>query len=207
MKKTLYLIALLASSTLAQAASGIYGGYFTINGTKYKATESYGGSETVFSGFDFGDFTAGSSTLVLSQAETLAFRDNSSSVFAFAYAYRVRLAADSKSTNPGNYTFLDLGNGVFIGGNNEKGEITGQSIDFINALPTGDYAIDVVHKVGANDGGGNFEWLASTASASPGVTNWGSTNAFTATFTVVPEPSSAVLLGLGALALIFRRRK
>ena len=208
MKKVSAIAACMVVATLCHAASGIFGGYFTIDGTKHKSSSLYGGTEPTFDGKDFGSYTQGSDTLILDQAETLAFADSGSTVFAFAFAYRVRASADPVSTNPGDYIFLDLGNGVGIGGNDSKGEVTSQNIDLLTGLSNGNYALDVIHKVGANDGGSNFEWLASKSSHNPGDTVWGDTDAFSGSFEVVPEPASALLLGLGALGLTaFRRRR
>lgn len=207
MKYTLGLVFSLALAGVSSAATGIFGGYLTVDGTKYKSDASYGGPETVFTSHDFGSLTAGSDTLVLSQAETLTFQNSGHSTFEFAFAYRVRPSGDAKSTNPADYAFVVMGDGVDLGGGDEKGEFTGGTIDLMSGLSNGTYAIDIVHKVGAFEGGSNFERLASSNNPNPGDTAWGSTDAFTATFTVVPEPSSAALLGLGGLALIMRRRK
>ncbi len=206
--------AFVLASNSVQAASGIYGGYVTIGGIKYKSSSTYAGSEPTLGATSLGSFAIGGN-LVLSAAETLAFQDGGSSTFAGALAYRVRLSTAPKSTNPSDYTFQDMGNGVSIGGNNRKFDFSGGSFNLLSgyspASPT-DYSIDIVHKIGANDGGGgsNFEWLANLNSTQPGNTTWGAINAFTATYTVVPEPSTYALLGLGAIAIFsyaVRRRK
>lgn len=212
MKKTLLLtlagISLLAVS--ANAATGIFGGYVTIGGTKYKSSSTYGGPEPTLGASSLGTFSIGDS-LIFSQMETLTFQNSGHSTFEFALAYRVRLNSASKSTNPADYAFVFMGHGVDIGGGNEKAEVTGQTINLLSGLsplsPT-IYAIDIIHKAGAWEGGSNFERLASLSNPNPGDTAWSSTNAFTAQFTVIPEPSTASLLavGLGAFA-IYRRRK
>jgi hypothetical protein len=101
---------------------------------------------------------------------------------------------------------IDLGNG------DEKGEFTGGTVDFLAgiAAPLTEtvYAIDIIHKVGAWEGGDNFEKLANLNDTSPGSTDWGATDAFTANFTVVPEPNTyALIAGIFGLAYIALKRR
>jgi hypothetical protein len=211
MKKYLFtIIATLCFAVSAQSATGIFGAYVTVGGTKYKSGSTYGGPEPTFNGANLGSFNIGGS-LVLSQGETLTFQNSGHSTFAFALAYRIRLASALKSTNPVDYIFIGMGDGVSIGGGDEKGEFTGGTTNFINGLtplsPTL-YAIDIIHKVGAFEGGSNFERMASISNPNPGSTAWGDTNAFSATFTVIPEPATwALLAGSLAITTIFRRRR
>ena len=210
MKQPIFLAGSLALLTsFSYGATAIWGGYFTVDGTKYKSSGIYGGTEPTFDGHNFGTLTEGLDSLILSQAETLTSQSDGHSTFAHAFAYNVRLSGDAESNNPADFDFLNLGDGADLGSGNEKGEITGQTIDLMNGLAPGNYSIDVVHKVGAWEGGSNFERIANVNSVNPGDTAWSSVNAFTGTFTVtaVPEPSSAVLAGLGALAFGVRRRR
>ena len=207
-------VAFIFGSGSAQAATGIYGGYLMINDTKYKSSSSYGGSETALSGVtSLGTYDkrgeAGSSLLKLSLAETLAWASDVHSTFAGALAYRVRPASEGKSTNPSDYTFLNMGNGSSIGGNDKKFEWVGSFnlLDLISAPTTiTTYNFDFVHKVGAWEGGSNFERLASLSSPTGGTTSWGSIDAFTVQATVVPEPSTGMLMGMGIAGLLVVRR-
>jgi hypothetical protein len=207
--KLITALALLASANFATAATGIYGGYLTIGGTKYKSSSSYGGTEATFNGANLGTQSAGG-TLNLTQFETLAFADSGHSTFEFAFAYRIRLNSLPTSTNPADYAFVSANNGgsphgVSIGGNNEKAEWTG-SVNLLTGLSNGNYAIDIVHKAGAWEGGSNFERLANINSTQPGSTSWGSISPFSANFTVVPETTTSLLGALGTLILLRRRR-
>jgi hypothetical protein len=202
-------VTLLASATFATAATGIFGGYLTIAGTKYKSNGSYGGSEPTFNGLNLGMQSAGG-TLNLTQFETLAFADSGHSTFDFAFAYRIRLNSLPTSTNPADYAFVSANNGgtqhgVSIGGNNEKAEWTG-AVNLLSGLSNGAYAIDVIHKAGAWEGGSNFERLANVNNTQPGSTSWSSVSPFSATFTVVPETTTSLLAALGTLILLRRRR-
>lgn len=193
-------------------ATGIFGSYLTVGGIKYKSFSTYGGSEPVFNGANLGNMTVGSSTLIISQFETLTFQNSGHSTFEFAFAYRVRLASAAQSTNPVDYAFVGMGNGVAIGGGDEKAEVTGATINLLSGIgtpiypTTTVYAVDVIHKAGAFEGGSNFERLGNVNNPNPGGTNWAGTDAFTATFTVIPEPASAVLGLLGSVLLLRRRR-
>ena len=207
-------VAFIFGSGSAQAATGIYGGYLMINGTKYKSSSSYGGSETALSAVpSLGTFDkreSGSGGLLnMSSAETLAWASDGHSTFAGALAYRVRPASEGKSTNPSDYIFLNMGGGNSIGGNDKKFEWVGSFnlLDLISApTTTTTYNFDFVHKVGAWEGGSNFERLASLSSPTGGTTSWGSIDAFTVQATVVPEPSTGMMMGLGIAGLLVVRR-
>lgn len=204
----LLTLAMLPLSSL-QAATGIFGGYLTVAGTKYKSSGSYGGPESTFNGLNLGSFSAGG-TLNLTQMETLSYADSGHSTFDFAFAYRIRLTTLPASTNPSDYAFLIASNGgsddgVSIGGNDEKGEWTG-TVNLLSGLSNGTYAIDIVHKAGAWEGGSNFERLANANNVQPGSTSWSSIAPYTATFTVIPETSTSLLGGVGLLLLLRRRR-
>ena len=205
-------VAFIFGSSSAQAATGIYGGYLMINGTKYKSSSSYGGSETALSAvpslgtFDKRELGSGG-LLNLSSAETFTFQNNGHSTFAGALAYRVRLSTDAKSTNPSAYTFLNMGDGTSLSGGDEKFLWTGNVnlLDLITTVPTTTttYNFDFVHKVGAwENGGSNFERLANLNDSNPGSTSWGSIDAFTVQATVVPEPSTGMLMGMGIAGLV-----
>lgn len=208
--RNLITVLAIASAGTSFAATGIWGAYLTVDGIKYKSSTTYGGAEPIFNGANLGNMTVGVDSLVLSQAETLTFQNLGHTTFEFAFAYRVRLASDAQSTNPGDYTFVVMGDGTALGGGDEKGEFTGATIDLLSGImeplsPT-EYAVDIIHKVGAWEGGSNFERLANVNDPNPGGTSWGGTDAFTATFTVIPEASSAALGLLGAGLLLRRRR-
>jgi len=204
-------VAFIFGSGNAQAATGIYGGYLMIDGIKYKSSSTYAGPETALSAVtSLGTFdkrVSGSGGLLnLSLAETFTWSDGGHSTFSGALAYRVRPESEAKSTNPGAYTFLGMGDGVGVGGNNEKFEWRGD-VNLLNLIATTPtttttYYFDFVHKVGAWEGGINFERLASLSSPTGGTTSWGSIDAFTVKATVVPEPSTGMLMGMGFAGLV-----
>ena len=207
-------VAFILGSNSVQASTGIYGGYLMINDTKYKSSSTYAGSETALSAVtSLGTYDkrgeAGSNLLKLSLAETLSWQDSGHSTFAGVLFYRVRPSTEGKSTNPGSYSLLTMGDGSSIGGNNEKFLWTGSVnlLDLISApTTTTTYNFDFVHKVGAWEGGSNFERFATLSNPQPGSTSWGSIDAFTVQATVVPEPSTGMLMGMGIAGLLIVRR-
>ena len=212
MKKLSLLVFSLICSVSLQAATGIFGAYVTIGGTKYKSSASYAGAEATLGASSLGSFDVDTDSLIFSQAETLTYQNGGHSTFEFATAYRVRLASESKSTDPSAYNFISMGDGVDLGGGDEKGEFTGGTTDFLSDITAPviatDYAVDIIHKVGAWEGGGDFERLANLNEINPGSTSWGATDAFTATFTVVPEPNAyALIAGMFGLAYIALKRR
>lgn len=210
MNSAITTLAVLVAFALVNvhAATGIFGGYVTIGGTKYKSSSIYAGPEPLFGSVSLGSFSSGGS-LLLSAAETFTFQNSGHSTFEGALAYRVRLSSAAKSTDPTQYSFQGMGNGTPVGNpGDEKFEFTGASINLLTGISTPSsptvYNIDIIHKVGAWEGGSNFERLASISNANPGSTAWVNVNSFTAEFTVVPEPSTYALLGLGVF-VIFRQ--
>lgn len=212
MKKLSLLVFSLICAISLQAATGIFGAYVTIGGTKYKSSASYGGTEATLGAASLGSFDVDTDSLIFSQAETLTYQNNGHSTFGFAAAYRVRLATDAKSDEASAYTFITMADDIDLGNGDEKGEFTGGTTDFLAgiAAPVTEtvYAVDIIHKVGAWQGGDNFERLASLSEPSPGSTNWGDVDAFTANFTVVPEPNTyALIAGMFGLAYIALKRR
>ena len=215
MKKLSLLVFSLICAVSLQAATGIFGAYVTIAGTKYKSSGDYAGTEPTLGTTSLGEFDVDTDSLFFSQGETLTFQNDNGganhSTFGFAIAYRVRSADAAKSTNPEDYIFINMGNGVDLGGGNEKGEFI-TNYDLLAGIGKPDtetiYAVDIVHKVGAWEGGSDFERLASYSNDDPGSTNWSDINAFSANFTVVPEPNSyALIAGIFGLAYIALKRR
>lgn len=220
MKKLSLLVFSLICAVSLQAATGIFGAYVTIAGTKYKSSGDYDGTEPTLGAASLGSFDVDTDSLFFSQGETLTFQNSDGgpnhSTFGFAIAYRVRSADAAKSTNPGDYIFINMGDGVDYGdgSGNEKAEFTFTTggynlLDNIVAPDTETiYAVDFVHKTGAWEGGSNFERLGSYSNINPGSTNWSEVNAFSANFTVVPEPNSyALIAGIFGLAYIALKRR
>ena len=133
MKNVYLLILSLVCAVSLQAATGIFGAYVTIGGTKYKSSSDYAGGESTLGASSLGSFDVDTDSLIFSQGETLTYQNSGHSTFGFATAYRVRLASEAKSTDAAAYNFVLMGDGVDLGGGDEKGEFT------VNYMPEGVY--------------------------------------------------------------------
>ena len=149
MKNVSLLVSSLICAVSLQAATGIFGAYVTIDGTKYKQSSIYNGSEPTLEGTPLGSFDYNTESLIFSQGETLTFQNDGHSTFGFAIAYRVRLDSDSRSVDPSDYSFISMGDGFDIGNGDEKGEFTGGDTDLLASIASpyigANYAVDIIH--------------------------------------------------------------
>ena len=200
MRSTILILlgGILASSKVF-GATGVFGSYvniFTTTSTVYVA-QQYTGSNPLFNGTDLGDFEL-SDTLKIDNASVLTWKNGGGNVTGAEIQYRVYLT----SGTPGGYTTVSFGFGsnapsTDLGGNSFSGSgdqewKTGSDMNLLAGLSTpGDYTVELFFRAFTNEG--------------DRFSNNGGSN-YKATFTVVPEPSAALLGGLGALALLRRRR-
>ncbi len=194
--------------TCAHGATGMFGSYVnvTTNGTAswYDLTPPGGtrnSDPTDFDGLGLGTFDPGAGdTLTLSGAEGLTFKNNGGDVTGMTFSYSIKPAGASHSFTDvtvgwtSDATFNDAAGTQYTNSGDQKWSDSSSwaPVDMLSGLSNGDYEIQVYIKASTNEGDRYH--------------NNGGAN-YTATFTVVPEPSSAALLGLGGLALILRRRK
>lgn len=206
MKKTITTLAFAATSPIAFGAAGIYDSFIftTTNGTSPAFYYGLGGG-TAFDGADLGTFDRDAGDTLQFGGQQKSFKNNSTDVTAHTLHYSIN--GGSFQTVALNFQWNNGDAGAPAGLNNGGdqqwgGDVTGSnasftvSSDVIAGLANGTYTVDVFSSITTN--GVN---AAGTINNDNGGSN------YTATFTVVPEPSSAALLGLGGLALILRRRK
>ena len=211
MKKTLLLtlagISLLAVS--ANAATGFFdrlyvitslnGGSNVFNQVQTGTTPGSGAA----SGYNlspdgvnpqflsFGNLTL-SDTLTLKGFEYKTFNDNGSNVTHANLYWRVYSGSPS-----GAFTQIQTSSPISVSGNDKTWQVTNGTSNILQGLAVGNYTLQIYtesYTNGVNTAGNIFGF---TAEGNP-----------TATFSVIPEPSTAALLavGLGAFAL-YRRRK
>lgn len=201
---------LLAGSLFTGAslfgASGIFGAYVEIdvNGSSTLYGESQPGPTTVASlgGANLGTINVGES-VTITTAEVLTFKNDGSDVAGATFHYRIYEATSTPGAfndevlNFGaNATFTDLaGNSFSSVGDQRWTGLTSGTPEIGSSLIAGNYTIEA-YWTSANTDGGAF------------INNAG--NNFTASLTVVPEPSAfgLILGGIGlAFASVRRRRR
>ncbi|MDP3850073.1 MAG: hypothetical protein Q8Q59_06205 [Luteolibacter sp.] len=207
----LIVLCVLASAGSSFGASGIFGSYINVTSSNhgnipiwYDAQAPGGGrasDPTDFSGFAFGSFNPGAGgVLNLTGGEVLTFKNGGSDVTGTTLNYRIYTAGfPTGSHNPVNIgftadaTFADAAGTSYTGTGDQKWSDSSlwNPVNLLSGLTPGDYEIDIYLEAASTDG---------TLFSNNGGSN------YKATFTVVPEPSAALLGGLGALALLRRRR-
>lgn len=196
--KSLIAVAAFVTAGSSFGATGIFGSYiqiFTTTNTVYKG-ESFGGVASI-QGANFGTFNV-TDTLNLAQSQINTFKNSGGDVTGGQMQYRVYLT----SGTPGafntvtynfqsNATFTNLaGSSVTGGGDQAWGNTSSINLMALTS-GNGNYTLEVFFKATTNEG--------------DRFSNNGGSN-FKANFTVVPEPSAALLGGIGALMLLRRRR-
>lgn len=194
--KSLIAICGLLTVGTSFGATGIFGSYvdiFTTTSTVYKG-ENFSSSPS-FNGANLGTFNL-ADTLIITRSQIDTYKNGGGDVTGAEIQYRVYLTGQTPgafSTQSygwqSNATYVDYGGMTVTGGGDQA---WGNTADInLNPGVTGNYTVEVFFKAFTNEGdrfsnngGGNFK----------------------ATFSVVPEPSAALLGGLGVLALLRRRR-
>jgi hypothetical protein len=202
------VIGFVALTTASQAATGFFSYLYVVtnlNGAGNVFNQVRTGSTPgtgAASGYDltsdgvnpqflnFGSLSS-SSNLTIKGFEYKTFNDNSSSV-TFANLY-YRIYPTGSPT--GSFTQIQTNSPISASGNNKTWQVTNGSANLLNGLSNGNYTMEIYtesYTNGVNTAGNIFGF-----SANP-----------TATFTVVPEPTTWVLLAGGLTTLmVYRRRR
>jgi hypothetical protein len=195
LKSLIATLGLLTTGT-SFGATGIFGSYidiFTTTSTVYKG-ENFSSNPNI-QGASFGTLNL-ADTLIITRSQIDTFKNGGGNVTGAEIQYRVYLTAGSPGSFSqqsygfqANSTYTDIGGMTITGGGDQA---WGNNTDInLNPGVAGNYTLEVFFKAFTNEG--------------DRFSNNGGNN-FKATFTVVPEPSAALLGGLGVLALMRRRR-
>jgi hypothetical protein len=209
--RNLIALCVLVSVGSSSGASGIFGSYINVTSSNFGNTaiwydaQAPGGGRasnpTDFNGFAFGSYDPGAGgNLNLSGGEVLTYKNGGSDVTSTNLFYRIYTAGSpSGSFNPlatgftADATFADAAGTSYTGAGDQKwsNSSSWNPVNLLTGLSSGNYELEIYMNATSTDG--------------EHFSNNGGSN-YKATFTVVPEPSAALLGGLGLLALLRRRR-
>lgn len=201
MKMTKILAALsaigLAVGT-AQAATDIFGSYVQIGSTVYGGAEWGATDVTNLDGANLGTFNVGD-TLNIADAEVQTFKNGASDVTGAEYQWRVWSGTPGGAFSvvalgfTSDAPFTSLAGNTASGGGDQNWGTPASTPNILASLDAGSYSLEVFFRAFTNEG--------------DRFSNNGGNN-FVATFTVVPEPGTLALLGVGMATLgIVRRRR
>ncbi len=146
-------------------------------------------SASEFQGANLGAFTVGGSLFLSGQQKS--FKNGGTDVTQHALFWSLD---GGVTNNVLNYPFqADLGGGDQRWGSDATGGLTS---NILTGLPNGAYTLTVFTGI-----------ITNNVDALPQIFNNRGGQNYNATFTVIPEPSSAALLGLLGTAVLLRRRK
>jgi len=193
------------------AATGIFGSYINVTSTNFAGNTAVwydaqvpvgfrASNPTDFNGFAFGTYNpSAGGALSLTGGEVLTFKGGSpDNIIGAKINYRIYAAGFPSGTynqiNIGftaDATFADAATTSYSSGGDQKWSSGVGTTDLLFGLSNGDYEIE--------------SYLEAETDTGTVFSNAGGAN-FKATFTVIPEPASAMLGVLGSVLLLRRRR-
>ena len=197
------LMVFAAVAMMAGASFGAWGLWSAVG--QYTSVTLDGTPTTLqsFNSSNLGSFDLTTDSLVWSAYSVNTFKNGASDVNGVEYFYTVYTGA-----RPGTPTFTPVaGNWLTdIGSGNQSWGATAMTIDILDyagLLPSTTYTLEIYGRVQGTDDGNsaNNYWQYDNNSSAPA--NYTATFATTA---AVPEPATMSLLGLGALAMVLRRK-
>lgn len=195
MKNVSHIAGMLVAGLLtlsAQADVGIFGSFIQVNGTWYQTSNPGPTQTTAFNGYDFGVVNS----LVLSGASVLTYKNTGGDVtgaqvwwfvdggFGGSGIEGISFGNEIPATDPLGNTYNTTGD------QNWQGSL---NTDVADGLAPGNHTLSLFYRMTSNEG----EYFDPNGGPN-----------YTASFTIVPEPSSLLLglAGLIGLAVVRRRR-
>ena len=182
MRKLMAILALMGMTASSQAATGWFSDYILVSRDGGADEYFWIGADpsfgTQFAGYDFGDITT------LEFGADMQYWSDTQDRGGGAYNWAINAGAFTEQ--------VWVQSGPI--GNNYQGLLP-TTVDVAASLAPGDYTVSVWAK-SWDTGAGQGDSFESTGGAN-----------FTASFTVVPEPATMALFGLGMLGVVAYRRR
>lgn len=201
-KLSLLLLTLVALPLGGNAATGLFDQFVIINtgsNTYYDIGASTANAD--FQGANLGTFDPGTGSTMSLGGQGKSFKNSGSDVTGMQLQYRIWQGTESGSFIPLSYAFQsNIGGGGDQQWGSDLAGANGTAFytpgNLLAGLANGIYTLEVFSQISTN--GNN--------TADPVFNNAGGAN-FEATFTVVPEPSRALLGLIGLAGILSRRRR
>lgn len=195
MRTVILLSILLCVAATASADWGLYGAdrsWLSIDDGSETWYSLWDEGTGTFDGQDLGDFETGD-TLDITAFDVKTWKNGDSDVSGAEYFYTVYTGARD------NPSFTSMGGGFLedLGGGNQKWGATDTSFDLLDSTSAGNtYTVEVYGHITGSGTGGTDQYD----------NNAGDIDNYSATFDVIPEPNSMLLVGgLAAVVLMLRR--
>lgn len=205
--KLILLFLMLMGTPSVEAGVGFFGNFYFITSTggpnvysqittgNTPGTNAGGGHSLASDGINpafssLGSYTAGT-TWTLKGFEYKTYENGGDFVLPASINYRIYKVGDT----PGSFNQVSTSSFSINGGDRTWSKTDGTT-NLLAGLTNGEYRVELFSQAQGNYSGGDFQMFGFTSNGNP-----------VGTFSVVPEPSRALLCLLGGVVLFLRRRR